>query len=419
MSLSHFSLLESKSKSIGSIYSTSVQGLHKSASRDLSTIGSRFALNNKQSKKELKETQRQKDANYKLKKQLEGEESEKEPETTGVFKWKWSKHEDTELYSLKFSPDQQYLVGSGGNGFISVYSLATNAKEFVLDPKMTAPVPCTSIAFRPDNTSHKNKNVLGATYADGSIKHWHITTGQLMSSIDVENVQFLHLDYSKDGSKFSAAASDNQIRVYDGVTHQVVFQGSDIQETGNIGHTNRIFCSKFHSNDDRFIVSGGWDDCVLVWDIRTNNPIRTIFGPHICGDSLDFDHSGTKLLTGSYSKDNNLQVWSWPNGDLLESIPWNPVHQAPSCLLYSAQYSKGTTVDEFGQNRFILAGGSGAVNEVRLFSTESQKLVGSVENLNCSIYSTAISGDDKTVAIGGGGKMLMVFEIDESLPESK
>jgi hypothetical protein len=30
-----------------------------------------------------------------------------------------------------------------------------------------------------------------------------------------------------------------------------------------------------------------------------------------------------------------------------------------------------------------------------------------------------MTDDDKTVAIGGGGKMLMVFEIDETIGESK
>jgi hypothetical protein len=63
--------------------------------------------------------------------------------------------------------------------------------------------------------------------------------------------------------------------------------------------------------------------------------------------------------------------------------------------------------------------GAGAVNEVRLFSCESKKLVGSVEDLNCAIYSTAMTQDDKTIAIGGGGKMIMVFELDETVPDTK
>jgi WD40 repeat protein len=395
--------LANKTKSTGSIYTSS--NLLKSKSSDiLSTSGSRFNLN-----KSKKETQKQKDQNYKIKKQLEGEESEKEPQVGGIIKWKWSKREDTELYSVKFSPDQQYLAASGGNGNIFIYSLSTNSKEFVLDSNMKTPLPCTSIAFRPDNDTFKNKNVLGATYADGTVKHWHTTTGQLMNSLQVDDVQLLHLSYSTNGSKFSTCASDNNIRVFDSVTSSLVFHGKDREETGGIGHTNRIFCSKFHPNDDRFIISGGWDDCVIVWDTRVPNPVRTIFGPHICGDAIDFDITGTKILTGSYKRDHNLQVWSWANGELLDSIHWNPAPQAPSCLVYSAQYS----------NKYILAGGAGAANEVRLFCPETQKSIGSVEELNCAVYSTAITKDEKTVAVGGGGKMLMLFEIDESLAEPK
>ena len=95
-------------------------------------------------------------------------------------------------------------------------------------------------------------------------------------------------------------------------------------------------------------------------------------------------------------------------------------------MLYSAQFSKDCLHDGIGANRFILGGGlfetyigAGAVNEVRLFSCESKKLVGSIENLNCAVYSTAMTNNDKTIAVGGGGKMVMVFEIDETVPDTK
>lgn len=128
------------------------------------------------------------------------------------------------------------------------------------------------------------------------------------------------------------------------------------EENGNIGHSNRIFCAKFHPNEPNMVVSGGWDDSILIWDSRKRNPAYSIFGPRICGDSIDFNHNGSSILTGSYSREKKLQIWSWQNREIERNVKWSQNSEATSTLLYSAQYSKGAT---FGHaNNFILAGGN-------------------------------------------------------------
>jgi WD40 repeat protein len=67
---------------------------------------------------------------------------------------------------------------------------------------------------------------------------------------------------------------------------------------GEPGHSNRVFCVKFDQEDPNLVVSGGWDNNVKVWDIRQPNPCRSIYGPYVCGDSIDL-HDGY-LLTGAY-----------------------------------------------------------------------------------------------------------------------
>lgn len=72
------------------------------------------------------------------------------------------------------------------------------------------------------------------------------------------------------------------------------------------------------------------------------------------------------------------KLWNWTSGELVDSIQWNNVYAAPHCLLYSAQFSKDKGLNHIdgitGNNRFILAGGSGGANEVRMFSTESHRV---------------------------------------------
>jgi WD40 repeat protein len=59
-----------------------------------------------------------------------------------------------------------------------------------------------------------------------------------------------------------------------------------------------VVAVKFDKEDENLLISGGWDYTIKVWDIREPNPCRYIYGPYICGDSLDL-HEGY-ILAGSF-----------------------------------------------------------------------------------------------------------------------
>lgn len=86
-----------------------------------------------------------------------------EQDIIGILKWKYSKVEASEIYSVKFSPDGMYLAVGNGDSKISIYSTITNNLEFVLDPHMPKPLPVTAICFRPNHESFGTKNVLAAS----------------------------------------------------------------------------------------------------------------------------------------------------------------------------------------------------------------------------------------------------------------
>jgi len=74
-----------------------------------------------------------------------------------------------------------------------------------------------------------------------------------------------------------------------------------MKENGEMpGHSNRVFAVKFDPTSEHVIASGGWDNTVQIYDIRKKGPVASIYGPHVCGDSIDFFNDGNTLLTGSY-----------------------------------------------------------------------------------------------------------------------
>ena len=88
------------------------------------------------------------------------------------------------------------------------------------------------------------------------------------------------------------------------------------------GHSNRIFCVRFDSTNSNIIASGGWDNTVQIYDIRKKGPIASIYGPHVCGDAIDFKSDGYTMLTGSYRQDNVLELWDLRTFKKSRDIGW-------------------------------------------------------------------------------------------------
>lgn len=81
------------------------------------------------------------------------------------------------------------------------------------------------------------------------------------------------------------------------------------------GQSNRVYCVKFDSQNENILYSGGWSSYIVINDIRCkgDEKVGDIFGPYICGDSIDTTLKDNYLLVGSYGKENYLNVYDTRN----------------------------------------------------------------------------------------------------------
>lgn len=99
------------------------------------------------------------------------------------------------MYTVRFDPQDRYIATGCKDGSIRVYNVLTGKLSYTLMDTESRPVmeedeeekelkmPITAIRWRPLSTSTKTKNVLISVHADGSVRHWHTTSGKCLNKI--------------------------------------------------------------------------------------------------------------------------------------------------------------------------------------------------------------------------------------------
>ncbi|CAG9335515.1 unnamed protein product [Blepharisma stoltei] len=308
---------------------------------------------------------------------------------------------DANVFAVKWSMDDSQIATAGSNGTIKIYSAATGNWIRTLNCRIGIDaLPVTSIQFRPLISQAKTKHVLVATTAEGYIIHWHSTSGKILHTIGVENSQVLSVNYDSEGKYFAVGCEDMHVRVYDESTKTLI---SDMLpgEGERSGHGNRIFKVRWFG--DQTVISGGWDNNVLIWDVRTRRVQKCIYGPHICGDAIDV--KGNELLTGSYTNNDQIQIWTLPNGENVFTSTLR--NENKPCMLYAAQYSK------FDSGAIFAVGGSGS-NEAYFYDSLTLRPFAVLSNLTKSVYGIDFANTSNRAAICSGDDTVRVFEISKS-----
>uniref|UniRef100_A0A7S0YQK3 Anaphase-promoting complex subunit 4 WD40 domain-containing protein n=1 Tax=Hemiselmis tepida TaxID=464990 RepID=A0A7S0YQK3_9CRYP len=299
-----------------------------------------------------------------------------------------------EVFCTRYSPDGNWVAAACGDGDIKVYSSATGAMQYQLKPqgdRETAPTCC--VRFRPNTASSRTKNVLLSVCANGTVRHWHMTSMKCLHTIVEGDNQVYALDYRPDGLKFATAGQDYQVRIYDEATKTLQSTLSGGYGRTKAGHSNRVFSLKYSVDDPNLILSGGWDNTIQIWDVRQDVPVRSCFGPHITGDAVDL--KGHEILSGSWRPEKQLQVWDLRTTQHVRDYVWTSPAQQDHCMLYAAQYSKDLS------GKHIVAGGSGS-NEARVFERESGNLLGTLRGMHHGVYSTDFHPTAPQVAVASG-----------------
>lgn len=226
---------------------------------------------------------------------------------------------------------------------------------------------------------------------------------QLVKLNEFDN-QIFALDYLEDGTIFASAGKDTKIRIYDEETKEIrgILQTIQWQSPG---HNNRIFSLKFVNSDDpNTLISGGWDNNLHFWDLRTNKTYATIFGPSISGDSIDY--KGGVVVTGSHRSKDYIQLWDYKTKNKIQEVSWEYGYQSEGAYIYTLQYPKKG-------GEFLVAGCTG-LNEAKIFDVyNGYKPIAKISDLKKGIYSVDCANNGGKIVMAGGEGIVYIFNIGE------
>jgi WD40 repeat protein len=281
------------------------------------------------------------------------------------------------------SPDGELIACCDGR----VHLQDTRTGQRVGQPLGDAVFGPLGVAF-----SHDGKRVAGGVIAGSQgTPVWDVATGKQLASLKSGSAAY-GIAFSPD-DRLVLLAGSMSLRVCDSATGNVVFETNA---------NNRVYCGGF-SPDGRRLATGGLKGAggagtVVVWDMTTWQPVRTLEGLFAGATSVAWNPAGTLIAAcaGQPMDDNSTRR------------PQNP-HEV---VIWDA---------ETGEMQLRLEGHAADVNAV-LFTPDGRRLVSAsadrtvklwdvrlgvevmtLRRATAPIVSLALSRDGGVLAAGGGG----------------
>ena len=207
-----------------------------------------------------------------------------------------------ECFTLRYDETCHNIAAGYSSGYLGIYNLEKpeTSNDYRKAYNLST-FPITCLRWKP-----YNKTTLILVTAEGYILEVHSKSGKILQQIQEENNPLMCVDYSTDGLLFATGGNDKYVRLYDDNTKTLIKKLErhryDLPE-----HSNRIFAVKFSKKDPNLLLSGGWDNTILLYDIRAREVQNYLYGPHICGDGMDLKDD--LLLTVSWEKEDQIQLF--------------------------------------------------------------------------------------------------------------
>ena len=211
-----------------------------------------------------------------------------------------------------------------------------------IETKSGVSVPATAIVFSPGGT-------LCAVARYGMVEILD-QNGRVINTLDRELNKVNSLQFSGDGKRLLVASG--LTGAYGNAAIFSTESGELLSEF--VGHRDVLYAAVF-SPDETIVATAGYDREIILWDVATSEPIRTLSGHNGAIFDLAFSPDGEILV--SACADETVKVWHVASGQRLDTL------SQPEGEVFAAAITH--------DGKYILAGS--ADNRLRVWELRSKQ----------------------------------------------
>lgn len=339
--------------------------------------------------------------------------------TTGKEIRRFDGHSDN-ITTVAFSPDGRYIISGSKDKSIRLYpwEALKRAQEVGIYPAISR-IKTTSELLKEhkkiqllissatdcikegafcgaymllrqvqaDRYYEKNKDILDLILHSGIMG-----MGKRRSFISGWNVNILgehskivsSVNFSSDGKFVISGGADNTIRLWDLARSMQINRFGSIEVRCFIGHNSNVNSVAF-SPDGGSVLSGYADNSLILWETATAKEIMRFEGHSDTICSITFSPDGNYILSGGYDKTPIL--WDVATGQVL--------------MRYAGHIDTVGSVTFSPDGSYILSGSWD--NTIRLWDVMTGNEIRRFVGHNDPVRSVAYSSDNKYVISGSGG----------------
>ena len=288
-----------------------------------------------------------------------------------VFDWKKKLLAGTAVLMVSIGASQIY--GSLRYGVFPanpVWLLSTLPTTHFLQRSLDNVGSVNAIALSPDG-----QTLVSASF--GTIRIWNVRTGRLVRTLNsVHSKKSVNtLAVSPNSSILASGGGDNNVILWDLKT------GRRMRTIA--AHKAAVNAIAF-SRDGQTLASGSDDKTVRLWNVKTGSRLRTLSG-HAGGvNAIALSRDGKTLASGS--QDKTVRLWNLGTGEVRRIITG---HGGP------------VNAVAFSPNGQIVASAS-TDNTIRLSNVQDGKRTRTFKGHSSWVRTIAFSPDSRTLISGGG-----------------
>ncbi|KAJ7196062.1 WD40-repeat-containing domain protein [Mycena pura] len=204
--------------------------------------------------------------------------------------------------SLSFSPQVNKVVSGSSDGTICLWDAASGVRiseyrghsgpvEYATLEGVQGSKEYVMVVQIPNHIDH-----IASGSNNGKVGLWKTNDGSLVYEVDVHHKTILSLAFSHDDKLIASSSADHTICTLN------TDNGSDVAILK--GHKDEVYTVQF-SSDDTLLISASPDKQVIIWDVSTKKPKRSL--THNAGVDDKLICSGTL--------DGEIHIWNVEIGD--------------------------------------------------------------------------------------------------------